>query len=80
MQSGWPPITAGQRPAGHTMVTSRAHREVEETKRSPSSGRLQGDARHANVGITLDTYSHVDLDMQAVAAAQISALVNVGLQ
>jgi integrase len=31
---------------------------------------------HANVSITLDTYSHVDLDMQAAAAAQVSALLN----
>jgi integrase len=30
---------------------------------------------HANVGITLDTYSHVDLDMQAAAAARVAALV-----
>ena len=30
---------------------------------------------HANVSITLDTYSHVHLDMQAVAAARIAALV-----
>jgi integrase len=30
---------------------------------------------HANVGITLDTYSHVDLDMQAAAPALVSALV-----
>jgi predicted PhzF superfamily epimerase YddE/YHI9 len=31
---------------------------------------------HANVGITLDTYSHVDLGMQAVAAARVAALLN----
>lgn len=31
---------------------------------------------HANVSITLDTYSHVDLDMQAAAARQVAALVN----
>jgi integrase len=31
---------------------------------------------HANVGITLDTYSHVDLDMQAAAAEQIAALMS----
>jgi len=30
---------------------------------------------HANVGITLDTYSHVDLDMQAAAAARVVALL-----
>ncbi len=30
---------------------------------------------HANVSITLDTYSHVDLDMQAMAAARVAALV-----
>jgi integrase len=30
---------------------------------------------HANVSITLDTYSHVDLDMQAAAAARVSALM-----
>jgi integrase len=30
---------------------------------------------HANVSITLDTYSHVDLDMQAAAAARVAALV-----
>jgi integrase len=30
---------------------------------------------HANVSITLDTYSHVDLDMQAAAAAKVSALM-----
>ncbi len=30
---------------------------------------------HANVSITLDTYSHVDLDMQAIAAARVAALV-----
>jgi integrase len=33
---------------------------------------------HANISITLDTYSHVDLDMQAAAAAQIAALVSGG--
>jgi integrase len=31
---------------------------------------------HANVGITLDTYSHVDLGMQADAAALVAAMVN----
>lgn len=30
---------------------------------------------HANVSITLDTYSHVDLDMQAIAAARVATLV-----
>jgi integrase len=30
---------------------------------------------HANVSITLDTYSHVDLDMQSEAAAQIAELM-----
>jgi integrase len=30
---------------------------------------------HANVSITLDTYSHVDLDMQAAAAGRVAALV-----
>jgi integrase len=30
---------------------------------------------HANVSITLDTYSHVDMDMQATAAARVSALM-----
>lgn len=30
---------------------------------------------HANVSITLDTYSHVDLDMQAAAAARVAALI-----
>jgi integrase len=30
---------------------------------------------HANVSITLDTYSHVDLDMQATAARQVAALI-----
>lgn len=30
---------------------------------------------HANVSVTLDTYSHVDMDMQAMAAARVSALV-----
>jgi hypothetical protein len=30
---------------------------------------------HANVSVTLDTYSHVDLDIQALAAARVSALV-----
>lgn len=30
---------------------------------------------HANVFITRDTYSHVDLDMQAIAAARVAALV-----
>jgi integrase len=35
---------------------------------------------HANVSITLDTYSHVDLDMQAVAAARVTALVTGGTQ
>jgi len=27
---------------------------------------------HANVSTTLDTYSHVDLDLQAAAAAPVS--------
>ena len=31
---------------------------------------------HANVGITLDTYSHVDLDMQAAAARVVALLVD----
>jgi len=35
---------------------------------------------HANVSITLDTYSHVDLDMQAAAAARVTALVTGGSQ
>jgi integrase len=35
---------------------------------------------HANVSITLDTYSHVDLDMQAAAAARVTALVTGGTQ
>lgn len=35
---------------------------------------------HANVSITLDTYSHVDLQMQADAAAQVSALLHVGTE
>jgi integrase len=35
---------------------------------------------HANVSITLDTYSHVDLDMQAAAAASVAALVTGGNQ
>lgn len=30
---------------------------------------------HANVSITLDTYSHVDLDLQAAAAARVAALL-----
>lgn len=30
---------------------------------------------HANVSITLDTYSHVDLEMQALAAARVAALI-----
>ena len=30
---------------------------------------------HANVSITLDTYSHVDMEMQAMAAARVSALL-----
>jgi len=33
---------------------------------------------HANVSITLDTYSHVDLTMQAAAAAQVAALMADG--
>ena len=31
---------------------------------------------HANVSITLDTYSHVDLDMQAAAARRVAALLD----
>jgi molybdenum cofactor biosynthesis enzyme len=34
-----------------------------------------GRALEVRVSITLDTYSHVDLDMQAIAAARIAALV-----
>lgn len=30
---------------------------------------------HATVSITLDTYSHVDLDLQAAAAARVAALL-----
>ena len=30
---------------------------------------------HANVSITLDTYSHVDMDMQAAAAARVASLL-----
>jgi len=33
---------------------------------------------HANVSITLDTYSHVDLDMQAAAAARVAAMITGG--
>jgi len=33
---------------------------------------------HANVGITLDTYSHVDPAMQADAAARVAALMQRG--
>jgi integrase len=33
---------------------------------------------HANVGITLDTYSHVDIEMQAAAASRVAALVATG--
>lgn len=33
---------------------------------------------HTNVSITLDTYSHVDLDMQAAAAARVAALLTGG--
>jgi integrase len=33
---------------------------------------------HANVSITLDTYSHVDLDMQAGAVQRIAALISGG--
>ena len=33
---------------------------------------------HANVGVSLGTYSHVDLDMQAAAALRVSALVTGG--
>lgn len=36
---------------------------------------VQGRLGHANVSITLDTYSHVDLDMQAAAARQVAALI-----
>ena len=34
-----------------------------------------GGLGHTNVSITLDTYSHVDLDMQAAAAVRVAALV-----
>jgi integrase len=33
---------------------------------------------HANVSVTLDTYSHVDLDMQAAAAERVAALITGG--
>lgn len=33
---------------------------------------------HSNVSITLNTYSHVDLDMQAAAAAAVSTLMTGG--
>lgn len=36
---------------------------------------MQERLGHANVSITLDTYSHVDLDMQAAAARQVAALI-----
>ncbi len=50
---------------------------------APSSSRVAGvhprvvqeRLGHANVSVTLDTYSHVDMDMQAMAAARVSALV-----
>ncbi len=35
---------------------------------------------HANVSVTLDTYSHVDMDMQAVAAARVAALLTGDLE
>jgi len=30
---------------------------------------------HAKVSITLDTYSHVDLDLQAIATREVAALI-----
>jgi integrase len=33
---------------------------------------------HANVSITLDTYSHVDQDMQAAAALRVAARISGG--
>jgi integrase len=36
---------------------------------------VQEGLGHANVSITLDTYSHVDIQMHADAAARVSALV-----
>jgi integrase len=41
---------------------------------------IQERLGHANVSITLDTHSHVDLDMQAAAAARVTALVTGGTQ
>ena len=38
-------------------------------------GIVQERLGHANVSITLDTYSHVDLDMRSIAAARVAALV-----
>jgi integrase len=38
-------------------------------------GSCRSGLGHANVSITLHTYSHVDLDMQAAAAVRIAALL-----
>lgn len=47
-------------------LTAGVHRRV-----------VQERLGHANVSVTLNTYSHVDLDMQqAIAASRIAALVH----
>jgi len=65
-RAGLPPIRLHD--LRHTHATLAMHAGVHPRI-------VQERLGHANVGITLDTYSHVDLDMQAAAAARVAALV-----
>jgi integrase len=65
-RAGLPPIRLHDLRHTHATLALRAgvHPQV-----------VQERLGHANVSITLDTYSHVDLDMQAAAAGRVAALV-----
>jgi len=41
---------------------------------------VQEPLGHSNVSVTLDIYSHVDMTMQADAAARVAALRELGEQ
>ena len=56
------------RPSGSPGSASMICAHPRDPRAPPLHPRSQ---RHANVSITLDTYSHVDLDMQAIAAARV---------
>ena len=77
--------TAGTEPPARSLLIREKVRALSRASRmdwargllnkEPYARIVQQRLGHANVSITLDTYSHVDLDMQAAAARQVAALV-----